>query len=406
MSRRVNSNVGCKGLDDDELQRTADVFRDTGFNISETGRILGIGHAGAAKRLDRCRRLGYLTEKAAAADDSDLRVRLMALLRQGRHTEAELAEQIGVSRGTIADEVDAIRAAAINIADFGGRLTVERVADITTDHGADHSFTSDRNKFKFGWISDTHMGSKYARIDVAEALYDVFAEEGITRVFHAGNWIDGEARFNKYDLLVHGMDAQCRYLAEHYPQRPGIVTYAIAGDDHEGWYAQREGVDIGRYAQNRFRDAGRQDWIDLGYMESYVPLVNAESGEASQMLVSHPGGGSAYALSYAIQKIVESLDGGEKPAVGLWGHYHKLWFGNIRNVWCIQTGCCQDQTPFGRKKKLDFQVGGGTAELTQDPKTGAIVRCKVEILRFFNKGYYQGRWSLSGDVTLPERLQA
>jgi hypothetical protein len=78
-------------------------------------------------------------------------------------------------------------------------------------------------------------------------------------------------------------------------------------------------------------------------------LRNANSGKATTMAVCHPGGGSAYALSYSIQKIIESLEGGEKPAVGLYGHYHKLWAGNIRNVWCVQTGCQEDQTPFMRK---------------------------------------------------------
>ena len=54
---------------------------------------------------------------------------------------------------------------------------------------------------RFGFVSDTHLASKYARLDVLNALYDVFAKEGITTVYHGGNWIDGDARFNKYDVF-------------------------------------------------------------------------------------------------------------------------------------------------------------------------------------------------------------
>ncbi len=257
--------------------------------------------------------------------------------------------------------------------------------------------------YLFGALGDCHLGSKYERLDVLNSLYDVFAEEGVDRVYHTGNWIDGEARFNKHDLHVHGMDEQIQYLAEKYPRKDGIVTYAVAGDDHEGWYGQREGVDIGKRAEQTFRDNGRNDWRHIGFMEAFVSLVHAKSKASSQLLVQHPGGGSAYALSYTMQKIVESLDGGEKPAVLLCGHYHKLWFGNIRNVWCVQTGAQQDQTPFMRKKRISAHVGGCIVRLTQDPKTGAIVRCRVEIMRYFNKGYYNNRWSHAGAVELPVR---
>ena len=41
--------------------------------------------------------------------------------------------------------------------------------------------------------------------------------------------------------------------------------------------------------------------------------------------------------------------------------------------------------------------------VVRDPATGAIVRCQVEIMRFFNRGYYAGRWSHSGPVNLLER---
>jgi len=325
-------------------------------------------------------------------------------LRKGNPTLEMLSEITGLPGALCSAIITDLHSEGINVKVTHDTFTIDTSPPPAFVHGPQFEYVSrDDNTFLFGAVGDTHLGSKYAREDVLEEEYDRFAEAGVDRVFHTGNWIDGEARFNKHDLTVHGMDAQCSYLSKHYPQRDGITTYAVAGDDHEGWYAQREGVDIGRYAEQTFRDAGREDWVDLGYMESHIVLKNANTGKAAIMAVVHPGGGSAYAESYAIQKIVESLEGGEKPGVALYGHYHKLLAGEYRNVWWLQTGCMQDQTPFARKRKLRFTIGGSVVKLTQDPETGAITGFVPDMRRYFNRGYYQGRWSMSGDVALPER---
>lgn len=258
------------------------------------------------------------------------------------------------------------------------------------------------NTYVFGVVGDKHIGSKYHRADVLADLYDRFERAGVDAVFDTGNWIDGDARFNKHDVLVTGMDPQIRLMAETHPKIEGVTTYAVWGDDHEGWYAQREGVDVGKYAEMQMRTAGH-DWKDLGYMEAHVILRNANTGQTARLAVVHPGGGSAYALSYKPQKIIESMEGGEKPAAILLGHYHKMSADNIRNVWAIQTGCCEDQTPFMRKKSLEAHVGGLVVGFEQDPATGALIGCTPAMTRYFNRNYYNNRWSLSGNVVQPQR---
>ena len=328
---------------------------------------------------------------------------LKSALRSGGTLE-DLAKSLGLTRGAVLDGVDALRAEGMNVCQFGDRYSIENEpAPQRTQGGLPEYRSRDDNTFLFGFLSDTHLGSKYERLDVLHELYDRFAEQGVDRVFHAGNWIDGEARFNKFDIHTHGMNPQIQYFVENYPQRDGIVTYAVAGDDHEGWYCQQTGVDIGAYAEMKMHAAGREDWVNLGYIEAFVNLVNAGTGAETKLLVCHPGGGSAYALSYTSQKSVEAFEGGEKPAVALFGHYHKMMYACIRNVHTIQTGCVEDVTPFMRKKKLSAHIGGGICKLTQDPESGAIVACRTEFFNFFNRGFYNGRWSMSGDVVLPER---
>lgn len=334
----------------------------------------------------------------------DFEGELLAALKKSPAKLDILATRFNVTPGRVLDAILAFKQQGTNVIEIDGHWRVDR--DLQPGYLAGPVFeyiSRPDNTFVFGATSDNHLGSKYERLDVLNDLYDRFAARGVDRVFNAGNWIDGEARFNKFDLYVHGQAAQLRHLAASYPQRPGIVTYAVAGDDHEGWYAQREGVDIGLQAENAMRNAGREDWVNLGYMEAHIKLTNANTGKSAILACVHPGGGSSYALSYSIQKIIESLDGGEKPAVGLYGHYHKLWAGNIRNVWCLQTGCTEDQTPFMRKKKLEAHVGGAIVELEQDPSTGAIIGFTPKMIRYFNKGFYNNRWSHANDVTLAER---
>ncbi len=240
--------------------------------------------------------------------------------------------------------------------------------------------------YKLGLVSDNHLNSKYERLDILNALYDKFEQEGITEVYNAGNWIDGVCNFNKHDVINTGMTAQVDYFIKNYPQRKGITTYFIAGDDHEGWYVQREGINIGEYAQMKAEQAGRFDLKYIGYIEADIELVN-KKGKAI-LKVQHPGGGSAYALSYSPQKMIESLQGGEKPQILAMGHYHKSEYIYYRDVHCIQTGCTQDQTPFLRKKKIQVALGGWIIEFQQS-QDGAINSFKGEWLSFFNKKYYR-----------------
>ncbi len=243
--------------------------------------------------------------------------------------------------------------------------------------------------YKIGFLTDDHLCNKGERLDVINAIFDIYQEEGITEVYNGGNWIDGEFRFNKFDIHTHGLTDQVDYFIENYPQRKGIRINYIAGDDHEGWYQQREHIIIGEYLEERAKSKGRNDLNYLGYMEADIEL-KAEKGSA-MLRVVHPGGGSAYALSYSPQKLIESYTGGDKPHILLIGHYHKAdVLPSYRNVRAVQGGCGCDQTAFMRKKKLPAHVGGWIIEF-QQAKDGSINRFKTEWLGFFDKKFYKAK---------------
>lgn len=259
------------------------------------------------------------------------------------------------------------------------------------------------NIYRFATFGDLHAASKYCRWDVREDLTRRAEKFGAQAIIDTGNWIDGVKPFNVYDLEVIGCTQQLKLLAERYPKTK-IPTYAVAGADHEGWFAKSEGIDIGHVCEGYMREAGHP-WTNLGFMEADIVLRNAKSNKTAIMRVMHAGGGSAYALSYRPQKIIESFEGGEKPAVLCIGHYHKLDCGLIRNVWYIQTGTAQDQTPFLRSRAIESHVGGVLVELEQDPETGAIISFTPQVRKYYNEEYYfkQGkannRWSGHGPIT-------
>lgn len=248
--------------------------------------------------------------------------------------------------------------------------------------------SSEMDIIRFGALSDTHLGSKAERLDVLHDLYDWYEREGVDLVYHAGNIIEGERRFNTREVYVHGMDNQIANLAEKYPYREGITTKYVCGDDHEGWYQQEVGISIGRHIQHVLGDHGRHDFEYLGYVEADIEHKN--NAGSFILRVMHPGGGSAYAISYSVQKIIEGLQGGEKPAMLLAGHYHKLeHLPHIRNVDVIQTGCTTDQSVFLRKKKIDCHIGGWLVEIEQCKKTGAIAMVRAACRKYYDRGFYQ-----------------
>jgi len=360
---------------------------------------VGLGTVSNVRRADT-----QQSTATATAKDAPKWEKARALLAKGRCTLESLAIAAGTSDLDAAVWLSGQKAAGLNVVELNGSYTVPKAPAYGAAGEQVEIYSDSDSVFRFGCSTDQHLCSKYARVDCLHWLYDRFAAEGLEAVANCGNWIDGEARFNIHDLLVHGMDAQLDYLVEHYPSREGVTTYAVAGDDHEGWYCQKFGVDIGRHAEDRFIAAGRSDWRNIGFMEGRISLVNSQTGKASSLMLVHPGGGSAYAHSYQPQKLVESLEGGTKPAILLIGHYHKQSFNRIRNVYTVQCGTTQEQTPFMRKKRLEAHVGGAIVEARQDPETGAILSCTVELIGYFDKGYHVGnRWSYAGPVNHPVR---
>lgn len=262
---------------------------------------------------------------------------------------------------------------AIDKPDFG-RLSID-----TIDSG---------DWTRIGLVADTHLACKEERLDSLHAQYDLFERESIKLVFHAGNIVDGYIqKINGCSVFCTTIDDQINYVIDNYPQRKNIITYFITGDDHEGWWIKNDGINFGAYLQMCAEKQNRFDLKYLGHIEADVEFKN-KSGSII-MKVSHPGMGSAYSRSYQPQRFIEALQGGEKPAILVQGHYHVNNYMFERNVHVVSLPGFQDQTIFARKKRLRMDIGGCIMEFKQNPKDGAITRFRLESTMFFDRGYYR-----------------
>jgi len=314
---------------------------------------------------------------------------LKKILRNKKMTVEEIADHFGVPPKEVREAITQLDSHHVLLERQGDKITIGK--DLITPQEAK---VIDFRKHKevvypIGFTADNHLGSKYERNDVLNYLFDRFEEAGVDTVYQGGNMIDGEARFNKFDIYAYGVEAQVKNFIEKWPQRKGIKTHFITGDDHEGWYVQREHINIGQKIEDEARRMGRDDLIHLGYMEKDIVYEQAKG--QSTIRVIHAGGGSSYAHSYTSQKYVESLQGGEKPQIVLVGHFHKINYGFPREVHVIQMGCTEDQTPFMRKKRIEAHVGGGILWVRQN-ELGIFTSVKVEYFTCYDKKFYEYKW--------------
>jgi predicted phosphodiesterase len=229
-------------------------------------------------------------------------------------------------------------------------------------------------------IGDTHYGSLYEAKDECAAIYERFRAEGVSDVLHAGDVIDGHQMYRgqEFEIHAHGWAAQRDWFAKTAPKIPGMTTHFITGN-HDASMKKAAGIDVGGELRDR-----RPDWRFLGEDHATVAF-KTPNGRTFRVMLIHPGGGSAYALSYRPQKITEQIEGGTKPNMLLIGNYHKAeWMPSYRNVSVIQVGCFQWQTPFMVTKGLAAHVGGWIVRVTVQEDKLLSNSVRAEFVSFFS----------------------
>lgn len=190
-------------------------------------------------------------------------------------------------------------------------------------------------------ISDTHLASKYDRLDILRYLYGKAEDKGVKHILHSGDFTDGRSNRPEqvYELREPSYEGQVQYCVDKYPEFSG-KTYVIQGNHDDWWYKSTGSEIVKSIAQQR---------DDIEYLGADV--ADMKIGKLKIRLF-HGSGGGAYAKSYKLQKYLDTIPLEERPDILQTGHIHQSFYMKQDQTHCFQTSCLEDQTPYCRSKGL------------------------------------------------------
>lgn len=227
-----------------------------------------------------------------------------------------------------------------------------------------------------GVISDTHLGSKYCLREYLKDFVHYAYSQGVREILHPGDILDGMYRHGVWELTHHGIDEQTDDLFETLPRLKGLTYHCITGN-HDETFANANGINVGDYITARFQKKGRHDLFTYGDRGAYLKIRGA------LVHLWHPRSGGAYAISYPLQKKIESYSPGLKPAVLLAGHWHRHTAVEERGIYAFACPTFQGaQSAFSKSLSGASAIGGLLLEwqLTAD---GTLRNFRHEYRRYF-----------------------
>ncbi len=235
-----------------------------------------------------------------------------------------------------------------------------------------------KNVFKFCAFGDAHMGHVNYRPDILRHMAANCKRQKVDFIVNAGDTIEGMSgrEGHIYELSYVGKTAQQNYFDKEMRILKDFDVFSIeAQDSHSGWYHNKGniGVDMGADMANT-----SPNYKFLGYDEQDLILKGGPI-----IRLRHPGGGSAYALSYKGQKYIESISGGKKPNICICGHFHKCCYIFYRNIHYFDVGALQEQSPFMRKKGSPSHLGYWIIEVFVGKNRG-VERIRPEFVPFYD----------------------
>jgi hypothetical protein len=317
----------------------------------------------------------YKNRAKAVAEETitDVKSLLLERLKKSDVFKDNFIQSNGISARVFDANIEDLKEQGYQIDIFNG---VYKIRKMLTDEGQQnyHSEVWKGNKIiRFGLMGDTQINSNYTQLTYLHKLYDLYKAEGIETVYHTGDIDEGEEmrQGHKYECYLQGADAHVEEICRVYPKRDGIITKFITGN-HDASIIRHAGYDIGHGIQ-----AKRSDMLYLGQSSAIVNLTPNCTLE-----LRHPLDGTAYAISYKMQKMAEAISGGEKPNILAVGHYHKAEYLFYRNIHIFQTGCFQAQSSWMKGKGISAHLGGWIVEIAVNDE-GTIESIKPQFIPFY-----------------------
>jgi len=225
---------------------------------------------------------------------------------------------------------------------------------------------------KIGLCSDIHIGSNYFDQWILNDIFKRFKKDSVDAVYVAGDITEGYnmRAGHSFECNLHGADAQIKGAIEKIPHITKPI-YFITGD-HDYSHFKRQGIDVGKHI-----DEDRKDMHYLGMFNADIML-----NKYVKLRLTHPRKGTAYALSYHTQKMIDAFSGGEKPNILGVGHYHKAEYLYYRHINAFQCGCIQRQTNWMKTMNLSAMLGAWIVDVYMN-RTGWIDKLEMKMLPYY-----------------------
>lgn len=302
-----------------------------------------------------------------------VRSSIIDTIKKQAYKKDDLCQRYNLTRLQLQNILSNISDSGYVLMDYGDsiRIATDYVAK---DNDIEENWNGDKI-IRFGVVSDTHIGSKWMQLSVLRKLYEIFDREGLDTVYNVGDITEGYnmRRGHEYEVFLHGADEQCDYTVKNYPRLKKGKTRFIIGN-HDLSHMKAGGIDVGRRIARE-----RNDMEYLGALNAKIHLT-----PNCTMELNHPLDGASYALSYSIQKMIDSYSGGNKPNILLNGHHHKMFYLFYRNVHGVECGTTEAQSSWMKGKRIQAHIGGLiiTVHVNDD---GTINRFLPEFIPFYDE---------------------
>lgn len=304
--------------------------------------------------------------------DVDVKAKIISLLKHGAKQLPELAYRSGVSELetlgylSLIENEGIVQLKKINL---GGHQQYAIDTTLRVEKEEYEHAVGKVNSKTFMVLSDSHLGSVNEQTSFLHYLYDLAVKRGIDTVYHCGDISEGFKRSRPahiFSLHAVSFDEQLDYIVSVYPRRDGVKTYFITGN-HDHFHIENGGANIGKGIA-----AQRDDMIYLGINTAVIKL-----SDTCKMELFHPQDGSSYATSYAGQKYLDSLSGGDKPNILFVGHHHKSLYFQYRNVHYFEVPSTHSQSDWEKGKRIQNTSGAWIVTVDFDEE-GTVTRIVPE----------------------------
>lgn len=325
--------------------------------------------------LAKFRGMGLLTSRAKLPAGTQaleaLPAKILELVKSKPRTLGELSMLCDRSKASIEEAIKKMYAAGMDISYKHDTKKVE--VELGRDEKRFAPINLDglkKTRYKFGVVSDTHLGSKCQQLTLLKSAYADFDRENVDFVIHAGDVVDGHKMYKgqEYELFMHSADEQRDYAVAQYPRlKNGKKTYIIAGN-HDESFKKSAGYNIVRAIC-----MARPDMV-------YEGMIGATFNIGRLRIEAvHPSGGVSYARSYKSQKHAENMisalielvrskkDPSVLPHIMILGNWHIAdILPDYQGMAVVTQPCFQSQTSYLRAKGLTPNIGYTLFEISLD----------------------------------------